>query len=101
MTTPPLNVPTAAEMVETTVSNMDTRTKTSPLKSFLLALPGGGLIALGFAFYINTMVGAADLPVGLMKLVGGMTFSVGLMMVVLTGAELFTSTTMSLTALFS
>lgn len=35
---------------------------------------------------------------GLLKVVGGMTFSVGLMMVVITGAELFTSTTMNLTA---
>ena len=97
----PINTPTPPQMVESLVSTMETRTKTSPLKTFLLALPGGGLIAFGFAFYVNTQLGAGQLPAGLMKLIGGMTFSVGLMMVVLTGAELFTSTTMSLSAKLS
>lgn len=96
--TTPINTPTPPEMVESTVAAMQAKATTSSLRTFLLALPGGGLIALGFAFFVNTQLGAADVPAGLIKLIGGMTFSVGLMMVVLTGAELFTSTTMSLSA---
>lgn len=69
-----------------------------PLKSFLLGLTAGGYIALGFVFYTTTQVGAADLPWGVARLLGGIAFATGLVLVVLTGAELFTSSTLTLTA---
>lgn len=68
------------------------------LKSFLLGLTAGGYIALGFVFFTTSQVGAADLPYGVAKLIGGLVFSTGLALVVLTGAELFTSSTLTLTA---
>lgn len=69
-----------------------------PLKSFLLGLTAGGYIALGFVFFTTSQVGAAELPYGVAKVLGGLVFSTGLALVVLTGAELFTSSTLTLTA---
>lgn len=68
------------------------------LKSFLLALTAGGYIALGFVFFVTSQVGAEQLPYGVAKVLGGVVFATGLALVVLTGAELFTSSTLSLTA---
>ena len=68
------------------------------LKSFLLALTAGGYIALGFVFFVTSQVGADQLPYGVGKVFGGVVFSPGLALVVLTGAELFTSSTLTLTA---
>jgi formate transporter len=70
-----------------------------PLKSFLLGLTGGAFIALGFVFYTTSQVGTANLAwSGGAKVVGGIVFATGLVLVVLTGAELFTSSTLTLTA---
>lgn len=69
-----------------------------PLKSFLLAVTAGAFIAFAFVFYVTTQVGAETMPWGVAKLVGGLVFSTGLILVVLTGAELFTSSTLTLTA---
>lgn len=68
------------------------------LKSFLLALTAGGYIALGFVFFVTSQVGAEQLPYGVAKVLGGVVFATGLSLVVLTGAELFTSSTLTLTA---
>lgn len=65
----------------------------------MLALSGGGYIALGFVFFTTSQVGTSDaLGYGMGRVIGGLAFSVGLALVVLTGAELFTSTSMTLVA---
>ena len=69
-----------------------------PHKSFLLGLTAGGYIALGFIFYTTSQVGAESIPWGVAKVLGGFVFATGLALVVLTGADLFTSSTMTLTA---
>lgn len=69
-----------------------------PHKSFLLGLTAGGYIALGFIFYTTSQVGAEAMPWGVAKVLGGVVFATGLVLVVLTGADLFTSSTMTLTA---
>lgn len=69
-----------------------------PHKSFLLGLTAGGYIALGFIFYTTSQVGAEMIPWGVAKVLGGFVFATGLALVVLTGADLFTSSTMTLTA---
>ncbi len=69
-----------------------------PLKSFLLGLTAGGYIALGFVFFVTSQVGAADMSWGASRVLGGVVFATGLALVVLTGAELFTSSTLTLTA---
>lgn len=63
-----------------------------PQKTFFLAITAGVFISIAFVFYITATTGTASVPFGLAKLVGGICFSLGLMLVVVCGADLFTST---------
>lgn len=61
--------------------------------TFMLAVLAGAFIALGALFFtitITTGAGAAPAPYGFVRLAGGMTFSLGLVLVIVGGAELFT-----------
>jgi len=63
------------------------------LTMFALAILAGAFIALGSLFFTVTMTtGTTGQPpaFGLMRLAGGLTFSLGLILVVVGGAELFT-----------
>jgi formate/nitrite transporter len=62
------------------------------LTMFALAVLAGAFIALGALFYTVTMTtGKGDaVPFGLYRLAGGVAFSLGLVLVVVGGAELFT-----------
>lgn len=63
------------------------------LTMFALAVLAGAFIALGAVFFTITMTGGKtgpQMPFGLMRVAGGITFSVGLILVVVGGAELFT-----------
>ncbi|HAU37190.1 MAG TPA: formate transporter FocA [Phycisphaerales bacterium] len=62
----------------------------------LLGLLGGAFIALAANLYTVTMTGSAALPFGVAKLLGGLSFCLGLVLVVIAGAELFTGNNMSL-----
>ncbi|MGC3973649.1 MAG: formate/nitrite transporter family protein [Nitrospira sp.] len=58
-----------------------------------LAVLAGAFISLGALFYAVTITVGKDaqpLPFGLLRLAGGVTFSLGLILVVVGGAELFT-----------
>ncbi|EEX50483.1 formate transporter [Pasteurella multocida] len=66
--------------------------------SFFSAIPAGAFIAIAFVFYATTQTGSGDAPWGLTKLVGGIVFSLGVIMVVVCGSELFTSSTMTAVA---
>lgn len=64
-------------------------------KMFVLAIAAGAFIAYGAQVSLTVMTGTAEnLSWGLAKLIGAMVFATGLMMVVLTGAELFTGNVM-------
>ena len=63
-------------------------------KTFVLAIAAGALIAFGAQVSLNVMTGTEAVSWGFAKLIGAMTFATGLMMVVLTGAELFTGNVM-------
>ena len=67
-------------------------------KSFLLAISAGIHIGIAFVFYTVVTTGAHDMPYGVTKLLGGLAFSLGLILVVITGGELFTSTVLTLVA---
>jgi formate transporter len=62
------------------------------LTMFALAVLAGAFIALGALFYTVTVTigNEAAVPFGLLRLTGGVTFSLGLILVVVGGAELFT-----------
>ncbi|QNS16061.1 formate transporter FocA [Mannheimia bovis] len=66
--------------------------------SFLSAITAGGFIAIAFVFYTTTQVGASEMPWGIAKLIGGLVFSLGVIMCVVFGAELFTSSTLTIVA---
>lgn len=89
---------TPAQMAKAAEDAAFAKATSSPLKSFLLGLTAGGYIAVGFIFFTTSQVGAQALPWGVAKVLGGLVFSTGLALVVLTGAELFTSSTLTLTA---
>lgn len=63
-------------------------------KLFVLAIAAGAFIAFGAQVSLNVMTGTEAVSWGIAKLIGAMTFATGLMMVVLTGAELFTGNVM-------
>lgn len=85
---------TPAQMAQAAEDAAFTKATAPPLKSFLLGLTAGGYIALGFVFFVTSQVGAESLPWGVAKVLGGIVFATGLVLVVLTGAELFTSSTL-------
>lgn len=60
------------------------------LRMFLLAVLAGAFIAMGAVFATTVSAGAASLPYGIVRLLAGVTFSLGLILVVVSGSELFT-----------
>jgi formate transporter len=55
-----------------------------------LGVLAGAFIAMGAVFATTVTAGGADLPYGVSRLLAGLTFSLGLILVVVAGAELFT-----------
>jgi formate transporter len=69
---------------------------------FVLAVLAGAFIALGAIFSTVTVtVTAEDLPFGITRLLAGITFCLGLILVVVAGAELFTGNNLEIMALAS
>jgi formate/nitrite transporter len=61
------------------------------LSTFALAVLAGAFIALGCIFFtISQTTGGVAIPWGISRVIGGITFSLGLILVVVGGAELFT-----------
>ena len=54
-----------------------------PFLSFMSGISAGACIALAFVFYTTTQTASAGAPWGLTKLVGGLVFSLGVIMVVI------------------
>jgi formate transporter len=65
--------------------------------SFFLAVTAGVFISIAFVFYITVTTGSAP-ATALAKLAGGVCFSLGLILVVVCGADLFTSTVLTVMA---
>ena len=59
------------------------------LQMFVLAILAGAFIGIGAAAYTTVMTGV-DAAYGPAKLLGGVVFSLGLILVIIGGAELFT-----------
>lgn len=66
------------------------KAETPALTMFTLAILAGAFIALGAVFATNTAAGSSTLPFGVAKLLTGLVFCLGLILVVVGGAELFT-----------
>jgi formate transporter len=78
------------------------KTRLDFLSLVVLAILAGAFIALGAMFATTVLAGANGvLPFGVSRLLGGAVFCLGLILVVLGGAELFTGNTLMVMALAS
>ncbi|GKX51895.1 formate transporter FocA [Budvicia aquatica] len=66
-----------------------------PIITFCSAILAGVFISIAFVFYITATTGTANVPFGMAKFLGGVCFSLGLMLVVACGTDLFTSTVLT------
>ncbi|EDU3769375.1 formate transporter FocA [Salmonella enterica subsp. enterica serovar Minnesota] len=74
------------------------KTTKHPLKTFYLSVTAGVFISIAFVFYITSTVGTAGMPYGIAKLIGGICFSLGLILCIICGGDLFTSTVLIVVA---
>jgi len=61
-----------------------------PTRVLALSILAGAFIALGAVFFTVVTYDSSDIAAGLMRLLGGLVFCLGLILVVVAGAELFT-----------
>jgi formate transporter len=66
------------------------KTGADALTTFALAVLAGAFIGLGAMFATTVTAGGSSIPYGVGRLLGGVAFSLGLILVVVAGAELFT-----------
>jgi len=78
-----------AEMEKKVEAASAAKAKLSFLSLFILSILAGSFIALG-AEFCTLVIFDSSLSIGLTKLLGGIAFSLGLILVVVAGAELFT-----------
>ena len=64
----------------------------------VLGVLAGAFIAFGAIFMTIVMTGAGDLPWGVARLLAGLVFSLGLVLVIVGGAELFTGDSLMIVA---
>jgi formate/nitrite transporter len=81
---PPADVARKAASVGVTKAGMPA------LDVFVLAVLAGAFIGLGAAFATTVGSGGGDVPYGVLRLLVGLAFTLGLILVVVAGAELFT-----------
>jgi formate transporter len=81
---PPADMARKAEEVGAAKAGM------SAAATFVLAVLAGAFIALGAMFATTVTAGSAGVPYGVARLLAGLAFSLGLILVVVAGAELFT-----------
>ena len=81
---PPVEMARRAEQVGVVKAGMSTA------NTFALSVLAGAFIALGAIFATTVTAGGGDVPFGVLRLLGGLAFSLGLILVIVAGAELFT-----------
>lgn len=86
------------EMADRAEKMMITKVQKPFSKVFIASTYGGFFIGLAFTFFTLVTTGSSTMPYGMAKLVGGLCFSMGLILVVVCGADLFTSTTLTFIA---
>jgi formate transporter len=66
------------------------KAETSAERTFVLAILAGAFIAMGAMFATTILAGSSVLPYGVARLLAGLVFSLGLILVIVGGSELFT-----------
>jgi len=75
------------------------KARQDPLRLFVLAVLAGAFIAFGAVFATLVLTGSSALPLGVARLLAGLVFSLGLILVIVGGAELFTGDNLMVMAL--
>lgn len=88
-------------IAETVAQTIGVAKANSPwLSLFVLGILGGAYIGFGGLFFTSvTFDLPASMGLGLQKLIGGAAFSIGLMLVVIAGAELFTGNSLMVSSI--
>lgn len=90
------------EVVNSTLDLSEVKAKRPFGSMLILGVFGGAFIALAGAFSLSVTANAGPIAgTGLAKLTAGMTFAVGLMLVLFCGAELFTGNSLMVAGLMS
>lgn len=84
-----------AEMMAEAEKFALSKAKKSSGMTLSLAAMAGAFIGLAFVFYITVTTGSSEAGWGLSRLAGGLAFSMGLILIVICGGELFTSSVLS------
>lgn len=92
---PSTQIPAPDELTTVLEDGMYAKAVTPLGRMFLLSLTGGAFIALGFVFMVTSQQGMDAWPIGVSQALGGVVFSVGLALVMVSGSDLFTGTTMT------
>ena len=88
---PTLDALLPADMAKKAENIGVTKANLGPFRMFALAVLAGAFIAMGAVFMTIATTGASGvLPYGVTRLLGGLVFCLGLVLVVVAGAELFT-----------
>ncbi len=77
------------------------KARMAPARLVVLAIMGGAFIGLGAMAAITTWTGLDHVPFGLMRMAGGLGFTLGLILVVLGGVELFTGNVLMIMSMAS
>jgi formate transporter len=83
-----------AEMARTAERVGAQKTRLDAASLFALAVLAGAFIALGAMFATTVLAGADGVPFGIARLLAGVAFCLGLILVIAGGAELFTGNTL-------
>jgi formate transporter len=94
MTEPRFDSLLPAEMAERAEEVGRRKAELDAVTTFSLAVLAGAFIALGAIFATTVAAGGAGAPYGIVRLLAGVAFSLGLILVVVGGAELFTGNTL-------
>ena len=89
-----------AEMAKRAEASAIRKANRDFISAFFLAVQAGSFIAFGAALF-TFAIHDSTLGVGLTKLIGGLTFSLGLILVVIAGADLFTGDTLMVMGCFT
>lgn len=89
---------TPAEMAVKAAETGVKKTRLDTLRMFMLAILAGAFIAMGAIFATTVSAGASTLPFGIARLLAGVTFTLGLILVVVSGSELFTGNSLVIIA---
>jgi formate transporter len=87
-----------AEMAVKAAETGVKKTALDTLRMFLLAVLAGAFIAMGAIFATTVSAGSSALPFGVARLLAGVTFTLGLILVVVSGSELFTGNSLIIIA---